>query len=154
MQRKEFLKKVAPRDASKLKVGIVVADFNPDITGSMFEGALKVLKEWGVKERNINIFRVYGSFDLTYGCDLMLRKYKPDAVVALGCIVKGETDHDKHIASAVFQGLTALTIKYGKPVSLGILTTNNLAQARARSRGKTNHGEKAAVAALQAALLK
>jgi len=87
---------------------------------------------------------------LAYG----IEKYKPDAVVALGCIVKGETDHDKYIASAVFKGLTDVTIQYGAPVSLGILTTNNLAQARARSRGKTNHGEKAAVAALQAALLK
>ena len=153
MQRKEFLKKTVPRDASKLKVGIVVADFNPDITGSMFEGALKVLKEWGVKERNISTFRVYGSFDLTYGCDLMMRKFKPDAVVALCCIVKGETDHDHYIASALSHGLTGLAIKYGKPVSFGVITTNNLAQARARSRGKTNHGEKAAVAALEAALI-
>jgi 6,7-dimethyl-8-ribityllumazine synthase len=154
MQRKEFLKKVAPRDASKFKIGIAVADFNPDITGGMLEGALSVLREWGVKERNITIHHVYGSFDLAYACDLLLKKQKPDAVIAIGCIVKGETDHDRHIASAVFQGLTDLTIKYGKPVSLGILTTNNLEQARARSRGKTNHGEKAAIAALQAALLK
>lgn len=154
MQRKEFLKTVTPRDASKLKIGIVVAEFNPDITGSLFEGALKALKEWGVKERNINIFRVYGSFDLTYGCDLMFRKHKPDAVVALGCIIKGETNHDHYIASALSHGLTGLAIKYGKPVSFGVITTNNLAQAKARSRGKTNHGEKAAVAALQAALLK
>ena len=154
MQRKEFLKKTAPRDASKLKVGIVVAQFNPDITEGLFEGAAAVLKDWGVRERNVHIFRVYGSFDLTYACDRMLRKYKPDAVIALGCIVKGETDHDRYIASAVSHGLTDLTIKYGKPVSLGIITAHTVAQARARSRGKTNHGEKAAVAALQAALLK
>lgn len=153
MQRKEFLKKVAPKDASKLKVGIVVAQFNPDITESLFTGALKALQEWGVRERNIHIYRVYGSFDLTYGCDLMLRTHKPDTVIALGCIVKGETDHDKHIASAVFNGLTELMVRHGRPISLGVLTTNNLAQARARSRGKTNHGEKAAVAALQSALL-
>lgn len=154
MQRKEFLKKVTARDSSKLKVGIVVADFNPDITDSLLEGALKALKEWGVKGRNINIFRVYGSFDLTYGCDLMLRKRKPDAVVALGCIIKGETNHDHYIASALSHGLTGLTIKHGKPVSFGVITTNNLTQARVRSRGETNHGEKAAIAALQAALLK
>jgi 6,7-dimethyl-8-ribityllumazine synthase len=154
MQRKEFTKKTKPGDASKLKVGIAIADFNPDITGSMLDGALAALLEWGVKKQNIRVHHVYGSFDLTHACDLLFRKQKPDAVVAIGCIVKGETDHDKHIASAVFHGLTDLTIKYGRPVSLGILTTNTLEQARARSRGKTNHGEKAAVAAMQAALLK
>jgi 6,7-dimethyl-8-ribityllumazine synthase len=154
MQRKEFTKKVTPRDASKLKIGIVVADFNPDITGSLLEGALKALGEWGVEKRNIDVSRVYGSFDLTYACDLMLRTHKSDAVVALGCIVKGETDHDRYIASAVSHGLTDLAIKHGKPVSFGVITTNTLAQARARSRGTTNHGEKAAIAALQSALLK
>lgn len=96
---------------------------------------------------------MYGSFDLTYAADLMIRKAKPHAVIALGCIIKGETDHDRHIASAVMHGLTDLTIKYGIPVSLGVVTTNNLAQARARSRGETNHGAKAAEAALEAALL-
>lgn len=153
MQRKEFLKKAAAQDASRLRIGIAVADFNPDITGGMLDGALEALAQWGVKERNIKVHHVYGSFDLTHACDLLFRKWKSDAVVAIGCIVKGETDHDRHIASAVFHGLTDLTIKYGKPVSLGILTTNTLEQARARSRGKTNHGEKAAVAAMQAALL-
>ena len=153
MQRKEFLKKATIQNASKLKIGIAVADFNPDITGSMLDGALVVLKEWGVKQKNITVLHVYGSFDLTYASDLLLRSAKPDAVITIGCIVKGETDHDKHIASAVFNGLTSLTIKYGKPISLGILTTNNLAQARVRSRGKTNHGAKAAVAAMRAALL-
>lgn len=154
MQRKEFLKQVAKQDASKLSIGIAVADFNPDITGSMLEGALAILKSWGVREKNIHIRHVYGSFDLTYASDLLLRTKKPSAIIAIGCIVKGETDHDKHIASAVFSGLTGLTITYGKPVSLGILTTNTLAQARERSRGKSNHGEKAAIAAMQAALLK
>jgi 6,7-dimethyl-8-ribityllumazine synthase len=153
MQRKEFTKKAKARDASKLTVGIAVADFNADITGSMLEGAREVLKEWGVKEKNIAVRHVYGSFDLTYACDLLLRTVRPDAVIAIGCIVKGETDHDKHIATAVFNGITTLTIKYGKPISLGVLTTNTLAQARERSRGKTNHGAKAAEAALEAALL-
>jgi 6,7-dimethyl-8-ribityllumazine synthase len=153
MQRKEFAKKEERQDASKLKIGIAVADFNPDITGEMLEGALKVLAEWGVKEKNIAVRHVYGSFDLTYAADLLLRTQKPHAVVSIGCIVKGETDHDTHIASAVFHGLTNLTIKYGRPISLGILTTNNLTQAKARSRGKTNHGTKAAIAAMRAALL-
>ncbi len=153
MQRKEFLKKAATRDASKLKVGIVLSEFNPDITESMLEGALSTLKEWKVLKKNIEIFRVYGSFDLTYASDRMIKKHKPHAVIALGCIIKGDTKHDHYIASAITHGLTNLTVEHGLPISLGLLTTNNLAQARKRSRGKTNHGDKAAVAALQAALL-
>lgn len=153
MQRKEFEKAEESRDASKLHVGIAVADFNPDITGAMLDGALEALAAWGVKEKHVTVHHVYGSFDLTHACDLLLRTKKPDAVIVIGCIIKGETDHDKHIASAVFGGLTDLTIKYGRPVSLGILTTNDLAQARVRSRGKTNHGTKAAIAAMKAALL-
>jgi 6,7-dimethyl-8-ribityllumazine synthase len=153
MQRKEFLKKAKAEDASKLSIGIAVADFNTDVTGGLLDGARRALAEWGVKEKNVTIRRVYGSFDLTYACDLLLRRKKTDAVIALGCIIKGETDHDKHIAGAVFNGLTSLAIKYGKPVSLGILTTNDLSQALARSRGKANHGEKAAIAAMRAALL-
>jgi 6,7-dimethyl-8-ribityllumazine synthase len=154
MQRKEFLKDTLVGDASKLKVGIVVARFNPDITESMLAGAREVLTKWGVKDRNVKVFHVYGSFDLPFAADLMIRKEKVHAVIAIGCIVKGETDHDKHIASAAMHGLTSVSLKHGVPVSLGVLTTNNLAQARVRSRGKTNHGSKAAIAALEAALLK
>lgn len=153
MLRKQFLKKAPVGDASKLKVGIVVAEFNPDITEGLLGGALETLREWNVREKNIHIYRVYGSFDLTQAAARMLKKHAPHAVIALGCIVKGETDHDKHIASAVFNGLTAVAVAADRPVSLGVLTTNTLAQARARSRGATNHGAKAAVAALQAAML-
>lgn len=153
MQRKEFTKKEFAEDASALTIGIAVADFNPDITGGLLDGAKSALGQWGVKDTRIHVRHVYGSFDLTYACDLLLRK-KVDAVIALGCIIKGETNHDTHIASAVFGGLTTLSIKYGKPVSLGVLTTNTLEQARKRSRGETNHGTKAAIAAMRAALLK
>ena len=153
MQRQEFTKAEAVGDASKLRIGVALAEFNPDITESLLSGARDALARWGVRERNVTVKRVYGSFDLTYAVDLLLRTKKVDAVIALGCIIKGETDHDKHIASAVFTALSNLTIKYEKPVSLGILTTNTLKQARDRSRGKTNHGEKAAVAAMRAALL-
>lgn len=142
------------QDASKLKIGIAVARFNPDITESMLQGAREVLSKWGVSDKNVHVVHVYGSFDLPYACDLLVRKHKPSAIIAIGCIVKGETDHDKHIASAAMGGLVDVSLAHGIPVSLGVLTTNNLAQARARSRGKTNHGEKAAVAAMEAALLK
>ena len=154
MQTAEFLKKAKPRDASSLKVSIVAAKFHSDITDAMVEGALAVLKEWKVREKNITVRRVYGSFDLPFAASLAIKKDKPNAVIAIGCIVKGETKHDEYIAHAVAQGLTNLSITHTIPVSLGILTVNTLAQARARSKGNTNHGEKAAIAALEAALLR
>ena len=153
MQTKEFLKKAKPRNASKLKVSIVAAKFHSEITDSMLEGALRVLKEWNVKEKNITVRRVYGSFDLPFAAALAIKKDKPNAVLAIGCIVKGETKHDEYIAHAVAQGLTQLSITHTIPVSFGVITTNTLEQAKQRSRGKTNHAEKAAVAALEAALL-
>ena len=153
MQRKELQKSVNLPGASRFKVGIVASRFNEDVTGQMLKGALETLRARNVPAKNIEILRVPGSFEIPYACLKLIKKKKFDAIVALGCIIKGETDHDRYIASAVTHGLTDLTIKHSIPVSLGILTTNNLAQARARSRGKTNHGEKAAVAALQAALL-
>ena len=153
MQRKEFLKTTEVQDASKVKVGVVVSEYNPDITEGLLEGALKTLKEWKVPEENINIYRVYGSFDLTYACNKMINEHKPDTLIALGCIIKGETKHDEHIASAVTHSIADMTVKYNVPISLGIVTANNLEQAKVRSTGDTNHGDKAAVAALQAALL-
>ena len=154
MQTAEFLKKTKPRDASSLKVSIVAAKFHSDITDAMVEGALAVLKEWKVREKNITVRRVYGSFDLPFAASLAIKKDKPNAIIAIGCIVKGETKHDEYIAHAVAQGLTNLSITHTIPVSLGILTVNTLAQAKARSKGNTNHGEKAAIAALEAALLR
>lgn len=153
MQRTALRENSPARDASRLKVGIVLAEYNPDITESLLTGALTTLHDSKVTPKNIKIARVYGSFDLTYAADRLLRQHKLHAVIALGSIIKGETDHDKYIASAVTQGLTDLTIKHGVPISLGVLTTNTLVQARARSRGDANHGKKAALAALQSAFL-
>jgi len=134
-------------------VGIALAEFNADITEEMLKGALRALERFGVRARNIHIFRVYGSYDIPHACSELIRRKNVDAVVAIGCIIKGETDHDRYIASAVAQGIMDLMLAHGVPISFGIITTKTLAQARARSRGTTNHGEKAAIAALQAALL-
>lgn len=139
--------------AAGLAVGIVVSRYNDDITEPMLEGALDVLHASGVKKGNIRIMRVPGSFEIPYGCRKLLAKKKPDAIIALGCIIKGETDHDRYIASAVAHGIMQLTVESGVPIAFGVLTTNNLAQARARSRGKTNKGAEAALAALESALL-
>lgn len=153
MRRKQYEKKRAAGDASKLKVGIAVSGFNPDITEPMLAGALATLKEWGVKEKNTYVVRTYGSFELPYAAMRLVKKHKVHAVVAIGCIVKGETRHDEYLAHAAAVGLTEVSIDEDVAVGFGVITTNNLAQARARSRGKGNKGSEAAVAALRAALL-
>lgn len=152
MQRKNYDKKEILPDGSKLRVGVVVSEFNADITESMLKGALETLAETGVKKSNIAVMRVPGSFEVPYGCLKLLKAKKPDAIVALGCIIKGETDHDKYIASAVSQGIMDITLNYGIPVAFGIITTNNLKQAKIRSTGKTNKGREAAIAALKMVL--
>ncbi len=153
MQRKEHVKKGTPSDASKLKIGIVVSQFNTDITERMLVGALDALRSWGVKEGNIKLVRVPGSFEIPLGCLRMIKRRKPHAIVAIGCIVKGETRHDEYLASAVSHGIMKLSLQYNTPISFGVLTTNDLAQANVRSAGNTNKGTEAAVAALEMALL-
>ena len=154
MQRKHYEKEVARNDTSKLRVGVVVSRFNEDITGRMRDGALETLSAWGVKEKNITLVEVPGSFELAFACAKLIKKLKPHAVVALGCVIKGDTDHDKYIADAVSHALMRLSIDHAIPVAFGVITTNNLEQAVVRSTGETNKGTEAAVAALESALLK
>ena len=140
-------------DASRLRVGIVVSEWNADITDGLLRGAEEVLRAWKVREKNIKIIRVTGSFELPYGCLTLLRTKKYDAVVALGCLIKGETKHDEYIAEAVASGIMQLTLEYRVPVAFGVVTANTVEQAEARSRGESNKGKEATIAALKAALL-
>ena len=154
MQRKHYAKLVHPKDASKLSVGIVVSEFNGDITENLLRGALHTLRAWRVKRSNIHILRVPGSFEIPLGCVKLLgAKKKPDCLVALGCVIKGDTKHDEYISSAVSHGLTRIMLEYKVPVGFGVITPNNVAQARARSQGASNKGAEASVAALEMALL-
>ena len=153
MQRKHYEKEVEKRDASKLRVGIVVSRFNEDITEGLLEGALATLAAWKVKRANITIVRVPGSFEIPFAAQQLIARKKPHAVIALGCIIKGETSHDYHIASAVSHGITRVALDQNVPIAFGVLTTNSLEQAQLRSRGKTNAGIEAALGALENALL-
>ncbi len=152
MQRKD-IKKQAGKDGSKLKIGVVVSTYYDDITGRMLVGALQTLKEWNVSEKNTTIVRVAGSFEITYGVLSLLKRKKYDAIITLGCIIKGETSHDEFIAHAVAQGIVNMMIEYKTPISFGVVTTNDLPQAVVRSTGKNNKGIESALAALEAALL-
>jgi 6,7-dimethyl-8-ribityllumazine synthase len=152
MQRKNYQKKRDVKDASRLTVGIVVSRFNSDITDKLLAGAKETLAKWRVPEKNIVVLSVPGSFEIPYGC-LTLMKQKPDAVVALGCIIKGETEHDRYIAAATASGIMQVSLAHRVPISFGVITVNNLRQAKARASGQANKGAEAAQAALELAFL-
>lgn len=142
------------QNAKALRIGIVSSKYYEEINDRLLSGAFDALKKWGVEESNIFVKRVSGSFEIPYGCVLLLENEKPDAIVTLGCVIKGETDHDHHIASSIMRGVVDLTIKYKTPIALGVITVNNLEQAVVRSTGNNNKGSEAAVAAMEMALMK
>ncbi len=139
-------------DASGMKFGIVVAEWNGEITEALFDGAYNALIENGVKPENIMRMNVPGSFELTFGCKLMLEKTDVDAVIAIGCVIRGETPHFEYISQSVTMGLTELNVRYNRPVIFGVLTTNNLQQAKDRAGGRLgNKGTEAAITAIKMA---
>ena len=141
--------------AETFAFGIVVADWNPEITHALYEGCYDTLIKHGAKESNIHTAQVPGSFELTAGAKMMIDKHKLDAVICLGCVIKGETDHNEYINQAVASGLTNLGMVYGKPFIFGVLTPNTEEQARDRAGGKHgNKGVEAGVTAIRMAALK
>src|SRR3989344_1733212 len=152
MQRGHYTKKTTAGDASRLKVGIAVSEFNGDITEAMLTAALETLRQWKVPARSVTVMHVPGSFELPLASANLIKKKNVDVVIALGCVIKGETKHDEYISNAVAQGLTQLMLTTGVPIGFGVITPNTLAQAKARSRGKANKGIEATIAALRMAL--
>ncbi len=142
-------------DASKMRFGIVVAEWNSEITDALYHGVIETLKSQHVSSENIHTIKVPGSFELTSGAKFMAGAFKVDAVICLGCVIQGETRHFEFICQAVAQGLTNLTVMTGIPFIFGVLTTDTLEQAKARSGGKLgNKGTEAAVTAIKMAGLK
>lgn len=133
------------------RIGIVVAEWNREITDALAQGAVDTLLHLGVEEDNIIVEHVPGSFELTTGADLMLRYYSTvDAVICIGCVIQGETRHFDFICEAVSQGVTNVALKHEKPVIFSLLTTNNMQQAQDRAGGKHgNKGVEGAVTALK-----
>lgn len=139
----------------KLRFGIVVSEWNSEITDALLGGALNTLFENSVKKNNITVKSVPGSFELTLGAQLLAKSKKYDAIICLGCVIQGETRHFDFICDAVANGITQVGINNNLPVIFGVLTTNNLKQAKERSGGKHgNKGEEAAYTAIKMALLK
>lgn len=141
--------------ASEFRFGIVVADWNNEITGKLEEGAINILKSKGAQEDHILVNHVPGSIELTLGAQFMAEFQELDAIICLGCVIQGETRHFDYVCDSVTQGITQLNIKYNIPFIYGILTTDNFEQARDRAGGKHgNKGEEAAGAAIRMAHLK
>jgi len=140
--------------ASEMRFGIVVSDWNKEITWSLLEGAVKTLKKHGATDKNIVIKHVPGSFELTLGAQLLAENEDLDAVICLGCVIQGETPHFTFICQGVTQGITQLNLEYNIPFIFGVLTTLNQQQAVDRAGGKLgNKGDEAAVTAIKMAAL-
>lgn len=137
-------------DATGMRVGVVVSEWNEKITGALLDGACKTLVKHGVREESINIKTVPGSFELVYGAARFVSSGLVDVVIAIGCVIRGDTPHFDYICQGVTQGLADLN-KEGKiPVIYGLLTCNTLEQAQERCGGMLgNKGDECAVTAIK-----
>lgn len=142
-------------NGSPYKFAIAVAEWNAEITGSLYNGALATLLKHGVTAENIISVPVPGSFELTAAAEILLQKHRDlDAVICLGCVIQGDTKHFDFICDAVAQKITNVGIKHSKPVIFGVLTTDDQQQALDRAGGKHgNKGDEAAITALKMAEL-
>lgn len=141
-------------DGSSLRVGIVLARWNKEYVDSLLEGCKKALRDSGVKDENIIIKNVPGSFELVYGSKHLIDHESVDVVIAIGVLIKGETMHFEHIADAVSQGLTQLNATTPVPSIFGVLTCLTEEQVKLRSVGENNHGYSWGMSAVEMGLLK
>lgn len=143
-------------DARNFRFGIVVSEWNDDITENLYKGAVEVLTENGVIEDNILRVNVPGSFELVYGAKKLQQSLENlDAVIAIGSVIQGETKHFDYVCQAVSQGIKDLNVQDDTPVIFCVLTDNTKQQAIDRSGGEHgNKGAEAAVAAIKVAQLK
>lgn len=142
-------------DASNLTVGIVVSEWNSEVTEALFTGATETLINLGVKQDRLFRYNVPGSFELPLAAQWLIENNKPDAVICIGCVIQGETRHFDFICSSVADGCMELGLKSGIPVIFGVLTPENQQQAIDRAGGKYgNKGIEAAQTAVRMALLK
>ena len=137
-----------------LRIGVVVARFNEFITSRLLEGAKAALARHGVRDDDIAVAWVPGSFEIPLAASKMAESDRYNAVVCLGAVIKGETDHYGHVAGEAAKGIASVTLSTGKPVVFGVLTTDTMEQAINRAGGKLgNSGYDAAVTAIEMANL-
>ncbi len=142
--------KISLKNSSKIKIGIAVSEWHPEVTEELFDGAVKILLQSGISKKNILRKNSPGSFELPFTAQNLFKKSKVSAVICLGCVIKGETDHYHYICKTVSKGIMDVSLLHNKPVAFGVLTTENLQQALDRAGGKFgNKGEEAAEAVLK-----
>lgn len=133
-----------------MRLAIVVSDFNAEITSRLLEGALTVLQERGVRRGEVEVLRVPGTFEIPLAAKKLAQTKKWDAIVALGCVIRGETVHFDVICNTTASSLQSLSLETGVPILCGIVMAEDWEQALERSGGRVaNRGKEAALAALQ-----
>jgi 6,7-dimethyl-8-ribityllumazine synthase len=145
--------KIRPEtDATGLRIGLAVSRYHDRITDALYKAAVDRFRRAGGADADLRVVQTPGAFELTAVCRAFAADGNIDAVVALGCVISGETDHDRYIASAVATGLTMITVETGVPVAFGLLTCATLEQAEARAGGDHgNKGDEAMLAAIETA---
>ena len=142
------------RNGAGLRIAVAISRFNEHITRRLLAGALSALSKCGVTEESVDVAWVPGAYDLPIAAQALARSGRYDAVVCLGCVIKGETTHDRYVAFGAAAGLMQVSLGTSVPLTFGVLTTQSLEQAEARSGGAHgNKGEDAAVAAVEMAAL-
>jgi 6,7-dimethyl-8-ribityllumazine synthase len=138
-----------------ITIGIAVAEWNKAITSALLDGCMKILIEYGFSQKNIILKWVPGSFELPLVAQWLAELKNVDAVICLGCVIKGETPHNHYISQSVALGISNLSLELSIPVIFGVLTTNNEQQAIDRAGGKMgNKGADAAIAAIKMLVLR
>jgi 6,7-dimethyl-8-ribityllumazine synthase len=141
-------------NAAEMRFGIVVSDWNREVTWALLDGAVGTLRKHGATGKNIVVKHVPGSFELTLGAQFLAEYDDMDAIICIGCVIQGETPHFTYICQGVTQGITQLNMEYNIPFIFGVLTTNTQQQAIDRAGGKHgNKGDEAAITAIKMAAL-
>lgn len=136
--------------AEGMRFGIVVAEWNPQVTDALLAGALRTLRAAGCMDHDITVRRVPGAFELALGAQFFAEYSEVDGVIALGCVVRGGTPHFDYVCMAATQGINQVMISWNMPVAFGLLTCDDQQQALDRAGGKLgNKGDEAAVAAIK-----
>lgn len=131
-------------NAQGLKIALVVARFNDFITGKLLEGALDTFRRLGGDEKDLVITRVPGAFEIPLTCQKLAESGKYDGIVSLGAVIRGSTPHFDYVSNEVTKGVAQVSLKFGLPITFGVLTTDNLEQAIERAGSKAgNKGSEA-----------
>lgn len=137
-------------DTTNMRIGFVVSEWNGVITQKLLEAAKDTLIKYGVSPNNISVNYVPGSFELVYGCAQLAKYGYVDAIIAIGCVIRGDTPHFDYICAGTTQGLTHLNAEGNKPIVYGLITANTLEQAEERAGGKLgNKGTEFAITAIK-----